>query len=183
MVVNRACVICSLACTHLPQSCCRPGRHSCKPPVSFCCCTYAASDPPAAELLPPKPRPKTSAAVARRLIGGALNMRLRCACYCFRELVGLRVVAPGAGWLVWLLRLGLAPSVLAVILRPRPVWPGHTVVLAWMPAWPRARSMRRPPTPLFCRDKDAEQQLAATRRQQREEREERQRALDAAWDD
>lgn len=34
-----------------------------------------------------------------------------------------------------------------------------------------------------CRDKDAEQQLAATRRQQRQEREERQKALDAAWDD
>lgn len=32
-----------------------------------------------AELLPPKPRPKTSAAVARRLIGGALNIKLRCA--------------------------------------------------------------------------------------------------------
>ncbi|KAI7838022.1 hypothetical protein COHA_008203 [Chlorella ohadii] len=64
---------------------------------------------PPSELLPPKPRPKTSAAVARRLIGGALNMRLR--------------------------------------------------------------------------DKDAEQQLAATRRQQRQEREERQKALDAAWDD
>lgn len=31
----------------------------------------------ASELLPPKPRPKTSAAVARRLIGGALNLKLR----------------------------------------------------------------------------------------------------------
>ncbi|KAL4855455.1 Serine/threonine-protein kinase EDR1 [Chlorella vulgaris] len=32
---------------------------------------------PPSELQPPKPRPATSAAVARRLIGGALNMRLR----------------------------------------------------------------------------------------------------------
>ncbi|EFN51439.1 expressed protein [Chlorella variabilis] len=63
---------------------------------------------PASELQTPKPRPATSTAVARRLIGGALNMRLR--------------------------------------------------------------------------DKDAEQQLAATRRQQREEREERQKALDATWE-
>ncbi|KAL4421016.1 hypothetical protein ABPG77_008853 [Micractinium sp. CCAP 211/92] len=62
----------------------------------------------ASELLPPKPRPKTSAAVARRLIGGALNMKLR--------------------------------------------------------------------------DRDAEQQLSATRRQQREERAEREKALEAAWD-
>jgi len=45
--------------------------------------------PPAAELLPPKPRPKTSAAVARRLIGGALNMRLRCG--------GRGVAAPARG--------------------------------------------------------------------------------------
>ncbi|KAL4452739.1 hypothetical protein ABPG75_008401 [Micractinium tetrahymenae] len=62
----------------------------------------------ASELLPPKPRPKTSAAVARRLIGGALNMKLR--------------------------------------------------------------------------DRDAEQQLSAARRQQREQRAEREKALDAAWD-
>ncbi|KAI3432674.1 hypothetical protein D9Q98_004218 [Chlorella vulgaris] len=63
---------------------------------------------PPSELQPPRPRPATSAAVARRLIGGALNMRLR--------------------------------------------------------------------------DKDAEQQLVATRRQQRQEREVRQKALDDAWD-
>lgn len=62
----------------------------------------------ASELLPPKPRPKTSAAVARRLIGGALNIKLR--------------------------------------------------------------------------DRDAEQQLSAARRQQREERAEREKALEAAWD-
>ncbi|PSC74313.1 coiled-coil domain-containing R3HCC1L [Micractinium conductrix] len=63
---------------------------------------------PGSELLPPKPRPKTSAAVARRLIGGALNMKLR--------------------------------------------------------------------------DRDAEQQLTAARRQQRQEREEREQAAEAAWD-
>ena len=40
----------------------------------------------------------------------------------------------------------------------------------------------RDPVPCACRDKDAEQQLAATRRQQREEREERQKALDATWE-
>lgn len=32
---------------------------------------------PAIELQPPKPRPVTTAAVARRLIGGALNLKLR----------------------------------------------------------------------------------------------------------
>jgi len=38
-------------------------------------------------------------------------------------------------------------------------------------------------TLLGCRDRDAEQQLSAARRQQRQEREERQKALDATWDD
>ena len=45
-----------------------------------------------------------------------------------------------------------------------------------------SRPACRHPAPCACRDKDAEQQLAATRRQQREEREERQKALDATWE-
>jgi hypothetical protein len=40
----------------------------------------------------------------------------------------------------------------------------------------------RIPLPARPRDKDAEQQLAAERRQQRAARQERQQGLDAAWD-
>ena len=44
---------------------------------AWCDASQLSRAVPAAELQPPKPRPLTTATVARRLIGGALNMRLR----------------------------------------------------------------------------------------------------------
>ena len=58
------------------RTACRRGR--CLPQPA--CSATRPPGPRPTELLPPKPRPKTSAAVARRLIGGALNLKLRCAC-------------------------------------------------------------------------------------------------------
>ena len=59
---------------HMPQSSCTPACWLSKPELDAQACK-ASKLMPAEDLQPPRPRPQTSAAVANRLIGHALNTR------------------------------------------------------------------------------------------------------------
>ena len=142
-----------------------------------------------AEMLPPKARPASSAVVARRLIGGALNLRLRW--------VGAGPAGQHSPRVCLIVRFALLVLLLAWPGRPLlgvcppppppPLLPslagGHLPLDPPPKEIPSYLASAAPAGASPCRDRDGEQQLAAARRQQREQEEERQKAATAAWDD